>query len=133
MRTSIEKWLLTFSLESALQLHTVEVMLAVPAEVRSDLMDDASFRLSDYEPRHGMHVTVASPPAGRPARSVSLKRTLGDKPPAFIRYVIAHELAHAFLRNAGRTPHEDPELAADALAAAWGFPRPEVWPFPPRR
>jgi hypothetical protein len=38
--------------------------------------------------------------------------------------VIAHELAHAHLRNGGRHPEEDPEHAADSLAADWGFPRP---------
>jgi hypothetical protein len=38
--------------------------------------------------------------------------------------VIAHELAHAHLRNQGRFPGDDPEHAADALAAGWGFPRP---------
>ena len=38
-----------------------------------------------------------------------------------MRYVIAHELAHAVLRNGGRWGSDDPEEAADALAAQWGF------------
>ena len=42
----------------------------------------------------------------------------------FANKMIAHELAHAYLRHAGRHPDEDPEFAADSLAAAWGFPRP---------
>jgi len=53
-----------------------------------------------------------------------LKRTLRLRPQPFVRYVIAHELAHAHLRNRGRWEAEDPEHAADALAAEWGFPRP---------
>ena len=57
-------------------------------------------------------------------RSVVLKRTLRHRPIAFVRWVIAHELAHAHLRNGGRHPGEDPEHAADSLAAAWGFPKP---------
>ena len=53
-----------------------------------------------------------------------LKRTLRSRPDGFIKWVIAHELAHAHLRNAGRWPGEDPERAADAVAAEWGFARP---------
>lgn len=133
MHETVITWLSSFSLDPTLHDHAVEVIVALPHDVRIDLMDDASFRISDYEPRGQNHVHVGSPSLNRPARAVSLKRTLRDKPGDFIRYVIAHELAHAFLRNQGRTPHEDPEHAADALAADWGFPRPEVWPFPVRR
>jgi hypothetical protein len=43
---------------------------------------------------------------------------------SFVRWVIAHELAHAHLRNCGRWEGDDPEHAADDLAARWGFPRP---------
>jgi hypothetical protein len=71
-----------------------------------------------------MHVPVASPRRNRPARSVVLKRTLRHRPLAFVRWLIAHEVAHAHLRHGGRWPGEDPEHAADALAADWGFPRP---------
>ena len=35
--------------------------------------------------------------------------------------LIAHELAHAHLRNGGYGAITDPEHAADALAAEWGF------------
>jgi hypothetical protein len=38
--------------------------------------------------------------------------------------VIAHELAHAYLRNGGWGEISDRELAADALAESWGFPKP---------
>jgi hypothetical protein len=133
MRDSIIIWLSTFQLDAALHEHAVEVVVALPHDVRIDLMHDESFRISDYEPRGQNHVHVGTPSLNRPARAVSLKRSLREKPGDFIRYVIAHEFAHAFLRNQGRTPHEDPEIAADTLAADWGFPRPEVWPFPLRR
>jgi hypothetical protein len=43
---------------------------------------------------------------------------------AFAHYVIAHEFAHAYLRNGPWGNIFDPEDAADALAASWGFPRP---------
>ena len=55
---------------------------------------------------------------------VVLKRTLCRRPIEFVRWVIAHELAHAHLRNGGRWAGDDPERAADALAAGWGFPKP---------
>jgi signal-transduction protein with cAMP-binding, CBS, and nucleotidyltransferase domain len=41
-------------------------------------------------------------------------------------YIIAHELAHAYLRNGGWGDLADPEASADALAASWGFIRPPV-------
>ena len=69
-------------------------------------------------------VLVRMTRAGGAGRSVVLKRTLRRRPEPFVRYVIAHEFAHAYLRNAGRWPGDDPEHAADALAAEWGFPRP---------
>jgi hypothetical protein len=43
---------------------------------------------------------------------------------AFAFYVIAHEFAHAFLRNGPWGDITDVEQAADALAATWGFCRP---------
>ena len=58
--------------------------------------------------------------------AVVLKRTLRRRPVEFVRWVIAHELAHAHLRNAGRWPGDDPERAADALAERWGFPKPRI-------
>ena len=60
-----------------------------------------------------------------PGRAVVLKRTLCSRHETFVRWVIAHELAHAHLRNAGRWPGDDPERAADALAQRWGFPKPK--------
>jgi hypothetical protein len=126
MHSALDQWISAFELDVFLREHVIEVMMRLPDAVREDLMHDPGFNLFDYEPGPGVvrHIPVGLPRNGRPARSVELKRTLRSRPPAFVQYVIAHELAHAHLRNAGRFPGEDPEHAADALAALWGFPRP---------
>ncbi len=126
MRELITHWLGGFGLDPVLRGHAVEVFTALPEPVRQDLMNDPSFMICDIATGPGTlsAVPVASPAPGRGARSVALKRTLTRRPAAFVRWVIAHELAHAHLRNEGREPGEDPERAADALAAEWGYPRP---------
>ncbi len=119
-------WLSRFELDVFLRAHVAGVLKALPPHVREDFVADPSFVLFDYEPGAGvvMHVPVGLPGRRGAGRSVVLKRTLRRRPEPFVRYVIAHELAHAHLRNGGRWPGEDPESAADALAAEWGFPRP---------
>jgi hypothetical protein len=109
-----------------LRWHVAVVMDSMPTEVVTDLLDDPAFNMADFDPRASTvyHVPVGLPGRGRPGRAVVLKRTVLRKPEAFVRWVIAHELAHAHLRNGGRHADEDPEHAADALAAEWGFPRP---------
>ncbi len=121
----LEQWLDGFPLEPFLRGHVAVVLEALPGEVRWDLISDPSFVICDYEPGIGpMMIPLGRPGVRRPSRSVVLKRTLRRRPVGFIRWVIAHELAHAHLRNAGRHEGDDPETAADFLAAAWGFPRP---------
>lgn len=124
MKSQIEQWASTFELHVTLRVHVVEVLCAVPAGVRNDLLQDASFQMCEYEAGLAMNIPVSLGAFNKPGRSVALRRSLRLKPADFIRYVIAHELAHAHLRNEGRHPSEDPEHAADALAAEWGFPRP---------
>ena len=126
MHQRIDQWLQPFGLDGQLHEHVVAVVVELPDPIRTDLLTDPSFQFSDYEPGRDVvaMIRVAAPSARRPGRSVVLKRTLRHRPPAFIRYIIAHELAHAYLRNAGRWPGDDPETAADALAAEWGFGRP---------
>jgi hypothetical protein len=121
-----ESWLRPFALDGFIHLHVAAVMEGLPVFVTDDFLADPSFRMCDYEPGRGvvMHVPVASPGFGKPSRAVVLKRTLRHRPIDFVRYVIAHEFAHAHLFNRGRSPGEDPEFAADELAASWGFPRP---------
>ncbi|MEA2734191.1 MAG: hypothetical protein QOE14_642 [Humisphaera sp.] len=126
MTPEIDQWLRPFNLEASLHAHTAEVVASLPQNVRDDFMDDPAFTMCDYEPRIGsaFYVPVKLPGRRRSSRSGVRKRTLRSRPETFVRWVIAHELAHAHLRNGGRYPGDDPEHAADALAAGWGFPRP---------
>lgn len=127
MRARVEEWLVRFGLDPFLHQHVTEVFVHLPAHVREDMMEDERFRLIDYAPGpSGMRLAVGIPGLGvlGNSRCVVLKRTLSERATGFVRWVIAHELAHAHLRNDGRRPGEDPEQAADALAAEWGFPRP---------
>src|SRR5947207_10098303 len=121
MPERIQVWLEPFALDAFLLPHVQTVMLALPDPVRDELMGDPAFGICDFEPGPA---TVAHIPISLPGRCVVLKRNLRGRSAAFILYVIAHELAHAHLRNRGRGSGEDPEIAADSLAAAWGFPRP---------
>ena len=126
MSEELSRWLDGFALDEFLRREVAGVLARLPDHVRDDFVCDPGFVLYDYEPAAGaMTVVPVGPPRRNAAgRSVVLKRTLRRRPEAFVRYVIAHELAHAHLRNAGRWPGEDPERAADALAAEWGCPRP---------
>ena len=105
------------------------VLSALPREVRRDLLHDPRFRitLDDFLPGEGRTVWLACPgPSGNGSRCVVLKPRLADCQEAFAHYVIAHELAHAYLHNGGWGEIDDPEAAADALAACWGFSKPVV-------
>lgn len=126
MRGAIDEWLARIELDADLRGHVGDVLATMPGGVVAGLIGDPSFTLCDYEPIPGamLLVPVGPPRPSAGGRSVVLKRTLRRRPVPFIRYVIAHELAHAHLRNAGRWPGDDPERAADALAAKWGHPRP---------
>jgi hypothetical protein len=55
---------------------------------------------------------------------VVLRPKLERASESFAKYIIAHEFAHAFLRNGGWGKITDVEEAADALAASWGFYKP---------
>lgn len=126
MTDPLYQWLDGFALDDSLRGHVATVMVRLPNHIRDDFLGDPGFAFFDYEPALGaMTVVPVGPPRRNAAgRSVVLKRTLRRRPEAFVRYVIAHELAHAHLRNEGRWPGDDPEYAADALAAEWGYPRP---------
>jgi hypothetical protein len=126
MSQTIEKWLTPFGLTPHLRQYVADVVAALPPHVREELIGDPAFQFTDYEPGTNVvaMIRVSAPGVGRPGRSVVLKRTLRHRPAAFIQYVIAHEVAHAHLRNGGRWDGDDPEHAADALAAEWGFARP---------
>ena len=124
---AIDQWLCAFPLDGWIRDHIAAVLQNLPDEVRADLMDDPRFVICDFDP--GPQVVLEVPvrfSGGNPGRSIVLKRTIKRRPIPFVRWLIAHELAHAYLRHQGRWPHEDPEHAADSLAAAWGFPNPRT-------
>ncbi len=106
------------------------VLHALPGEVLSDFLHDPRFRISRLEKRaRSPHETILALPGpdGSSSRCVVLKARLAHCSESFGLYVIAHELAHAYLRNGSWGEIEDREDAADALAATWGFPRPKIW------
>ncbi|MGD0462053.1 MAG: hypothetical protein ABSB74_06160 [Tepidisphaeraceae bacterium] len=125
---AIDRWLCTFPLDGWIRAHVAAVIENLPAEVRTDIIDDPEFVVYDYDPGpHGvLQVPVRFSSGGKPGRSIVLKRTIKRRPVPFVRWVIAHELAHAYLRHEGRWTNEDPEHAADSLAAEWGFPNPDT-------
>jgi hypothetical protein len=103
------------------------VLGALPEEIQRDFLDDPRFRITveTFQPGRGWTLWMAAPdPGGGGSRCVVLRRKLATCEEAFGLYVIAHELAHAYLRNGGWGEITDREEAADALAASWGFRRP---------
>jgi len=97
-------------------------------EVQQDFLSDSNFfiTMENFVPGKGWTLWMALPdPAHRDAsRAVVLRKRLADCDLDFGLYVIAHELAHAYLRNGGWGEITDCEKAADALAESWGFPKP---------
>jgi len=103
----------------------LQVLSALPTIVQQDFLTDHCFSvlLDNYASGEGSSVFMAvSEGSGISSRSVVLRPRLSDCEEAFAHYVIAHELAHAYLRNGPWRDITDPEHAADALAASWGFP-----------
>lgn len=99
------------------------VLAQVPQNYRDALIEDEGFRISldDFEPGKGRTVLMAAPGTNGHSRSVVLKPRLEKCSDAFCCYIIAHEIAHAWLNNGGWGEITDREEAADALAATWGF------------
>jgi hypothetical protein len=108
------------------------VRSTLPTEVQQDFWTDTRFTVSldNYVPGEGSTVFMAAPGGmGYSSRSVVLKPRLSACDEAFAYYVIAHEFAHAYLRNGPWGDISDPEDAANALAASWGFPLPGKLPW----
>ena len=115
--------------EPVLRMRVVNVLVAIPQDVVAGLLNDPCFQIAidNHVPGRGGTVWMACPGnvVWKGSRSVVLKRRLADGVENFAHYVIAHELAHAHLWNGAWGQITDPEQAADALAASWGFERPQ--------
>ena len=113
-----------------LQARILTVLQTLPDEVQQDFLNDPRFSVSidNFEPGKGSSVFMAVPGTeGDVSRSVVLRPRLAEFADGFATYVIAHEFAHAFLRNGPWGDITDVEEAADALAASWGFPNTGGW------
>lgn len=102
------------------------VLHSLPDEVVEDFLSDDTFTIQPERVTKAKSTTMfmACPTGRNVSRCVILREKLTGAKQDFAHYVIAHELAHAFLRNGGWGEIADREEAADALAAHWGYARP---------
>lgn len=110
-----------------LQQRILAVLESLPTNVQQDFLEDPRFgvAIDNYEPGKGWTLFMPTPgPPGQGSRRVVLRPKLNYASEGFANYIIAHEFAHAFLRNGGWGEITDVEEAADALAATWGYVRP---------
>jgi hypothetical protein len=117
-----------FSEHPVLEQRVLHVLEQLPAEVQRDFLDDQRFNVivDNYQPGIGWSFIMPAPGrGGNGSRCVVLRIKLADASEPFALYVIAHEFAHAYLRNGGWGEITDIEEAADAMAASWGFERPK--------
>jgi hypothetical protein len=120
-----------FITDETLKERVLYVFSTLPEDVQKEFMQDPGFSIGTYDTGQsgGVRLLLRCPQVAQGSRLVALERSLAVRSRAFAHYVIAHEFAHALLWNRGRHPGEDPEVAADSLAAAWGFPRPATLPL----
>ena len=125
-------YLEAFEQHEPLRQRVLHVLTTLPNDVQRDFLSDPRFvvMVDNYVPGAGSTVFMAAPGGtGDVSRSVVLKPKLSDCHEAFAHYVIAHEFAHAYLRNGPWGEITNVEDAANALAAAWGFPMPDKLPW----
>lgn len=125
------QYIQAFEAHPTLREHVGNVLCSLPVEVQADFLNDVTFRLALEEVKPGRgggsSTFMPLPDSGTSvSRLVVLRAKLDRAPEEFARYVIAHELAHAYLRNGGWGEITDREEAADALAASWGYPKPPL-------
>ncbi len=126
--SDLENLLVSFDLTDPLRDRLYLVLAALPSEVQRDFIEDDRFCIRPLSREKSCETLLALPaPDGSGSRCVVLKKRLASCSQAFGLYVIAHELAHAYLRNGSWQQFTDPEEAADALAASWGFDKPASW------
>jgi hypothetical protein len=134
---AVHDFIAAFITDETLKERVLHVFSALPEDVQNEFMGDPGFSIGIYDTGRsgGARLLIPCPQAARGSRLVTLERSLATRARAFAHYVIAHEFAHALLWNRGRHPGEDPEIAADSVAAEWGFARPATLPLlgAPRR
>lgn len=128
---AVHDFIATFITDETPKERVLHVFSALPADVQEEFMKDPGFSIGIYDTGRsgGGQLLIPCPQAPRGSRLVTLESSVGTRARAFAHYVIAHEFAHALLWNRGRHPGEDPEIAADSVAAEWGFPRPATLPL----
>ena len=122
-----KKYIDPFREHAPLDDRVLHVLESLPLDVQQDFLGDDRFRvaLDNYEQGKGWSLFMQLPsPDGDASQCVVLKPKLAQCDESFAWYVIAHEFAHAYLRNGGWGEITDREKAADALAESWGFARP---------
>ena len=125
---ALDALLVAFEVTDPLRTRVHRVLAALPFEVQRDFTEDPRFCIRPLSRKSSYETLLALPaPDGSGSRCVVLKKRLASCSLAFGLYVIAHELAHAYLRNGPWQQFTDPEEAADALAASWGFDKPASW------
>lgn len=127
MQVHLSRYLTPFEGLPTLRQRVSNVLLSLPPDIQQDFYSDYTFEitLEKYQPGEGSQLFIRLPASGNHvSRCVVLRGKLEHAPQDFAEYVIAHELAHAYLRNGGWGEIEDPEHAADALCASWGYPKP---------
>ena len=85
-----------------LHARTWAVLESLPVAVQRDFLDDPRFQITidNYTPEQGWTLFMPTPgPIGFGTSCVVLRLKLSHCDEAFAFYVIAHEFAHAFLRN----------------------------------
>ncbi|MEM8732986.1 MAG: hypothetical protein AAGG44_02110 [Planctomycetota bacterium] len=124
-----EKYLQAFDQLPVLRERVASVLEALPPEILEDFDSDPTFEIvvEQRVPGGGSKMFMSLPPTAQDvSRCVVLRQKLEHAPEKFALYVIAHEFAHAFLRNGGWGEITDKEDAADALAATWGYAKPKL-------
>lgn len=123
---SFARFLEPFARHPQLQQRVQAVLDQLPESVVEDFLSDHQFTvtLDNYVPGKGWSLWMGMPGKDGPgSRAVVLREKLDGCNEDFALYIIAHEFAHAHLYNGGWDDISDPEDAADALAASWGFPK----------
>ncbi len=99
----VHDFIAAFITDETLKERVLYVFSTLPEDAQKEFMQDPGFSIGTYDTGRsgGVRLLLRCPQVAQ----------------------------DALLWNRGRHPGEDPEVAADSLAAAWGFPRPATLPL----